>query len=57
MVKNLPADAGEASLIPMWGRSPGVGNAAHSSVLAWGISWKEEPGGRYSVGSQRVRHD
>ena len=26
-VKNLPADAGEANLIPVWGRSPGVGNA------------------------------
>ena len=56
-MKNLPGDAGEASLILVWGRSPGEGNAAHSSVLAWEISWKEEPGGRYSVGSQRVRHD
>ena len=57
MVKNLPADAGEANLIPVWGRSPGVGNATlltlalpltpnpNPNVLAWGISWKEEPGG------------
>ena len=25
-VKNLPANAGDASLIPGWGRSPGGGN-------------------------------
>ena len=31
--------------------------APHSSILAWNISWIEEPGGLYSVGSQRVRHD
>ena len=31
--------------------------ATHSSVLAWRISWAEEPGGLPSVGSQRVRHD
>ena len=29
----------------------------HSSILAWGISWTEEPGGLQSRGSQRVRHD
>ena len=26
----------------------------HSSILAWGIPWREEPGGRMSMGSQRV---
>ena len=31
--------------------------AAHSSVLAWGIPWTEEPGRILSMGSQRVRHD
>ena len=31
--------------------------ATHSSVLAWGIQWTEEPGGLQSTGSQRVRHD
>ena len=25
-------------------RSPGGGNATHSSILAWKISWTEEPG-------------
>ena len=29
----------------------------HSSVLAWRIPWKEEPGGLQSTGSQRVGHD
>ena len=31
--------------------------AAHSSTLAWGIPWTEEPGGLQSMGSLRVRHD
>ena len=33
------------------------GMAIHSSMLAWRILWKEEPGGLQSVGSQRVSHD
>ena len=28
--------------------------ATHSSILAWRIPWTEEPGGLWSVGSQRV---
>ena len=28
--------------------------ATHSSILAWRIPWTEEPGGRQSMGSQRV---
>ena len=31
--------------------------ATHSSILAWRISWTEEPGGLQSTGLQRVRHD
>ena len=31
--------------------------AAHSSTLAWKISWMEEPGRLQSMGSQRVGHD
>ena len=31
--------------------------AAHSSILAWRISWTEEPGALQSIGSQRVRQD
>ena len=33
------------------------GMASHSSILAWRLSWTEEPGGLQSRGSQRVRHD
>ena len=31
--------------------------ATHSSILAWRISWMEEPGRLQSMGSQRVGHD
>ena len=31
--------------------------ATHSSIVAWRILWKEEPGGLPSQGSHRVRHD
>ena len=31
--------------------------ATHSSILAWKISWMEEPGRLQSMGSQRVGHN
>ena len=31
--------------------------AAHSSMLAWEISWTEEPGGLQFTESKRVGHD
>ena len=31
--------------------------ATHSSILAWKISWTEEPGRLQSLGSQRVGYD
>ena len=31
--------------------------ATHSSILAWKISWTEEPGGLQSTGSHRVGYD
>ena len=52
VVKNLPASSGDArdvGLIPVSGRSPGVGNGNHSSILAWKIPWTEEPGGLQSL--------
>ena len=52
VVKNPPANAGEAGLIPGSGRSLEKELAAHSSVLAWEIPWTEEPGGLLSVRSQ-----
>ena len=33
------------------------GTAIHSSILAWRISWTEEPGRLQSMGLQRVRHN
>ena len=34
------------------------GMATHSSILAWGIPWTEEPGGQQQfMGSQTVRHN
>ena len=56
-LKNLPANAGDLGSIPGWGRSLEKGIATHSSVLAWEIPWREEPGGLQSVGSQRVGRD
>ena len=31
--------------------------ASHSSILAWGTPWTEEPGGLQSTGSPGVGHD
>ena len=56
VVKNPPANAGDirdVGSIPLWGRYPGD---THSGILAWRISWTEEPGGLQSMGSQRVGH-
>ena len=33
------------------------GMATHSSVLAWKITWTEEPGRLQSIRLPRVRHD
>ena len=33
------------------------GMATHYSILAWRISWTQEPGGLQSLGVQRVGHD
>ena len=47
-------DTGDVGLIPGSGRSPGEGNAAHSSVLAWRILGTREPGGLLPMGSQAI---
>ena len=31
--------------------------ATHSSILAWRIPWKEEPGSLQSMGLQRIKHE
>jgi len=40
-----------------WGDPLEEGMATHSSILAWRISWTEEPGWLQSMGSQRIGHD
>ena len=42
--KNLPANAGDASLMPELGRPPEKEMATHFSILVWEIPWTEEPG-------------
>ena len=49
VVKNLPSNTVDVSLIPGWRRSPGEGTATHSSILAWEILWTEEAGGLQSM--------
>ena len=52
-----PGEGNGDHSIPGSGRSPGEGNGDHSSILAWRISWTEEPGGLQSMGSHRTEHD
>ena len=57
MVNNLPANAGDAGLIP-GGEDPLEEEmTTTSSILAWRIPWTEEPGRLQSRWSQRVRRD
>ena len=57
MVKNLPA------MQDTWVQSLGQADplekemATHSCILAWRISWTEDPGGLKSMGLQRVGHN
>ena len=57
LVKNLPATAGGAGLIPGLGRSLEKEMEAHSSIPDWEIPWTEKRDGLQSVGSQGVGHD
>ena len=58
MVKNPSANAGDsegAGSIPESGRSPGVGNGNHSSILASEIPGTEELERLQSMGSKESR--
>ena len=56
-VKNLPA-VQETQVRSLGQENPLEKEmATHSSILAWKISWTEEPGGLQSMGSQTVEHD
>ena len=54
MVKNLPAmcETGVQSL--GWEDSLEKELAIHFSILAWEITWTEEPGGLQSMGSKEL---
>ena len=59
VVKNLPANAGDigdSGLISELGRSPG---GRHDNLLQYSCleNPMEEPGGLWSIGSQRLRHN
>ena len=55
--KESACDTGDLGLIPVLGRSSGEGMATHSSILAWRISWTEEPDQLQLMGPKRVRND
>ena len=57
MAKNSPPMQETQTKSLGWEDPPEEGMATHSSILAWGIPWREEPGGLQSMGSQRVGHD
>ena len=54
VIKNPPANAGDAGSINGSGRSSGEEHETHSSILAWETSWTEEPGRLQSVGLQKM---
>ena len=54
MVKNLPAMQEILVRFLGWEDPLEKGMATHSSILAWRISWTEEPGGLQSMGLQAV---
>ena len=56
-LKNLPAVQETWVWSLHWEDPLEKETATYSSILAWKISWTEEPGGLQSVRSQRVRHD
>ena len=57
MVKNPAPAVQEAWIWSLgWADPLEEGRATHSSILACGIPWTEEPGGLQSMGSQRVGH-
>ena len=57
MVKKVPAMK-EIQVQPLGREDPLEKEMAiYSSILAWRISWTEQPGGLQSMGLQRVGHD
>ena len=57
VVKNLPANTGDAGSTLGLEKSPGVGDGNPPVFLPGKVPWTEEPGGPLSMRSQRERHD
>ena len=57
MVENLPAMEETWVQFLGWEDPLEKGMVTHSSILAWRLSWREEPGRLQSMQEQRVRHD
>ena len=57
VVKNLLAHAGGMGSISGWEDPLEKEMATHFSMLAWEISWTEDPGGLQSRGRETVGHD
>ena len=56
-VKNPPAmQETQETLVQFLGQEDPLeqGISTHSSILAWRMLWKEEPGRLQSIGSQRI---
>ena len=56
VVKESPYNEGDVSSIPGLGRYAQSDMTSLSRILAWRISWTEEPSRLQSIGSQRVGH-
>ena len=54
MLKNSPAKQETRVRSLGWEDPLAEEMAMHSSILAWGSPWTEEPGGLQSMGPQRV---
>ena len=60
VVKNPPVNAGDeenTGSIPGSGRTLEEEMVTHSSILAWEIPWREEPGMLQPMGLQRIRYN
>ena len=56
VVKESPCNEGDLGSIPGLGRHAHRDMTSLSSILAWRISWTEEPSRLQSTGSQKVGH-
>ena len=59
-VKNPPANAGDKQMqVPPLSQEDPLEESltTHSSILAWGNPWTEEPGRLQSIGLQRIGHN